>query len=102
MGLSDSRSGCCRQREWSCICAPGDCCRPHEVSDVRRFYEGPVAASRRSAPAALRNREPITEVLGEWLPPSGTVLEIASGTGEHAVYFAEHFPNLEWQPTDIH
>ena len=55
---------------------------------------------RRSAPAALRNREPIAEVLREWLPKRGTVLEVASGTGEHAVYFAARFPGLNWQPTD--
>ena len=69
----------------------------------RRFYEAPAAGSaRRSAPAALRNREPIAQVLSGWLPASGLVLEIASGTGEHAVFFAERFPTLEWQPTDIH
>jgi SAM-dependent methyltransferase len=67
-----------------------------------RFYEAPAFAGRRSAPAALRNREPITEVLRDWLPPSGLVLEIASGTGEHVVYFAEHLPDLGWQPSDIH
>lgn len=68
-----------------------------------RFYEAPVGADRRcSAPAALRNREPIAGMLAEWLPKGGLVLEIASGTGEHAVYFAERFPELEWQPTDIH
>jgi SAM-dependent methyltransferase len=72
------------------------------VTDERRFYEAPAAGLRRSAPAALRNREPIAEVLREWLPESGLVLEIASGTGEHAVYFAEAFPRLEWQPSDVH
>jgi len=72
------------------------------MADERRFYEGEVAGACRSAPAALRNREPIAEVLAEWLPPSGLVLEIASGTGEHATYFAERFPALEWQPSDIH
>jgi hypothetical protein len=72
------------------------------MSDGKRFYEAPAAGVRRSAPAALRNREPIAEVLGKWLPPSGLVLEIASGTGEHAVYFAERFPNLDWQPSDVH
>ena len=69
----------------------------------RRFYEAPAGANeRRSAPAALRNREPIAEMLAEWLPKSGTVLEVASGTGEHAIWFAERFPNLEWQPSDTH
>jgi SAM-dependent methyltransferase len=68
----------------------------------RRNYEAPAEGTRRSAPAALRNREPIAEVLAEWLPATGLVLEIASGTGEHALYFAECFPELEWQPSDIH
>jgi len=72
------------------------------MGDERRFYEAPASGMRRSAPAALRNREPIAEVLREWLPDSGLVLEIASGTGEHVVHFAECFPNLEWQPSDIH
>ena len=69
----------------------------------RRFYEGPAAAdARRSAPAVSRNRKPIAEVLADWLPSAGTVLEVASGTGEHAVWFAERFPNLTWQPSDTH
>ncbi|HZB69068.1 MAG TPA: DUF938 domain-containing protein [Sphingomicrobium sp.] len=68
----------------------------------RRFYEAPADEARRSAPAALRNREPIAQVLSDWLPKSGLVLEIASGTGEHAVFFAERFPKLEWQPSDVH
>jgi hypothetical protein len=72
------------------------------MSDERRFYEVPTAGVRRSAPAALRNREPIAEVLAKWLPEQGTVLEIASGTGEHAVYFAGCFPQLDWQPSDLH
>jgi hypothetical protein len=67
-----------------------------------RFYEAPADGARRSAPAALRNREPIAEVLSDWLPASGIVLEIASGTGEHAVYFAGRFPSLDWQPSDVH
>jgi Protein of unknown function (DUF938) len=67
-----------------------------------RFYESRAAGRLRSAPAATRNRQPIAEVLERWLPPSGLVLEIASGTGEHAVHFADRFPALEWQPSDIH
>lgn len=56
--------------------------------------------AKQHAPATLRNREPIAEVLARELPASGTVLEVAAGTGEHAVFFAEHFPALRWQPTD--
>lgn len=52
------------------------------------------------APATERNREPIAAVLAEELPEVGLVLEIASGTGEHAVHFAATFPRLAWQPTD--
>ena len=72
------------------------------MTDERRFYESPAEGRRRSAPAAVRNREPIAEVLREWLPQAGLVLEIASGTGEHAHFFAEQFPMLDWQPSDIH
>ena len=52
------------------------------------------------APAASRNREPILAVLGRVLPPSGTVLEVASGTGEHAAFLAARLPDLTWQPSD--
>lgn len=55
---------------------------------------------KQHAPATLRNREPIAEVLAQELPARGMVLEIAAGTGEHAVFFAGAFPALEWQPTD--
>lgn len=72
------------------------------MGDGRRFYEVPATGPRRSAPAAARNRQPIADVLREWLPASGLVLELASGTGEHVVYFAERFPSLEWQPSDLH
>jgi hypothetical protein len=57
-------------------------------------------SAKRHAPAALRNREAIAEVLARELPASGTVLEIAAGSGEHAVFFAEHFGALTWLPTD--
>lgn len=55
---------------------------------------------KRHAPATARNREPIAEVLARILPARGLVLEVASGTGEHAVWFAERFPDLTWQPSD--
>lgn len=55
---------------------------------------------KRHAPATLRNREAIAAVLADWLPATGTVLEIASGSGEHAVHFAVAFPALTWQPSD--
>ena len=55
---------------------------------------------RRQAPAAARNREPILDILRGLLPPSGLVLEIASGTGEHAVHFAQALPALTFQPSD--
>lgn len=56
--------------------------------------------ARQYAPATERNREPILEVLLKVLPGSGTVLEIASGTGEHAVYFASRLRDYMWLPTD--
>lgn len=55
---------------------------------------------KQHAPATLRNREPIAAVLAQELPAAGTVLEVAAGTGEHAVHFAAAFPALHWQPTD--
>lgn len=56
--------------------------------------------ARLHAPATLRNRAPIAAVLARWLPAAGTVLEVASGTGEHALHFAAAFPALTWQPSD--
>ena len=55
---------------------------------------------KRHAPATLRNRDAIVAVLRDWLPATGSVLEVASGSGEHAVHFAAAFPDLDWQPTD--
>jgi hypothetical protein len=47
-----------------------------------------------------RNKAPILVVLQQLLPSSGKILEIGSGTGQHIVYFAPHFPLLQWQPSD--
>lgn len=58
------------------------------------------ATDRRYSPSVVRNRDPILEVLRRVLPPAGSVLEIASGSGEHAVHFAAALPGLTWQPTD--
>ncbi|HEY0149614.1 MAG TPA: DUF938 domain-containing protein [Allosphingosinicella sp.] len=60
----------------------------------------PTPPAKRHAPATERNREPIAAVLREVLPPAGTLLEIAAGTGEHAAYLAPLFPGLLWQPSD--
>ncbi len=56
--------------------------------------------ARQYAPATQRNRQPILEVLLQVLPTTGTVLEIASGTGEHAVFFATHLLPRKWLPSD--
>ena len=55
---------------------------------------------KRHAPATQRNAGPIAEVLARELPAEGLVLEVASGTGEHAVFMARRFPALTWQPSD--
>jgi cyclopropane fatty-acyl-phospholipid synthase-like methyltransferase len=51
--------------------------------------------------ACERNKEPILAVLSEELATSARVLEIGSGTGQHAVYFARHLPHLAWQPSEL-
>lgn len=66
---------------------------PYNVGDLGK-------GARRRAPAAGRNVGPIGDVLAGWLPSAGLVLEIASGTGEHALAFARRFTQLEWQPSD--
>ena len=66
---------------------------PYNVGDLG-------SGVKRRAPAAARNVEPIGDVLADWLPKAGLILEIASGTGEHALAFARRFPGLQWQPSD--
>ena len=56
--------------------------------------------ARQYAPATQRNREPILEVLLQVLPPRGTVLEVSSGTGEHAVFLAPRLHPRKWLPSD--
>lgn len=51
--------------------------------------------------AAERNKQPIAEQLQQMLPADARVLEIASGTGQHAAWFAARFPDMAWQPTDM-
>ena len=58
-------------------------------------------SAKRYAPATLRNRQPIRSVLQEVLLEQGQVLEVGSGSGEHAVFFAASFPGVTWQPTDV-
>lgn len=55
---------------------------------------------RRFAPATQRNREPILSVLERILPEEGVILELASGTGEHAAYFAPRLAPRIWQPSE--
>lgn len=59
-----------------------------------------MSDARRSAAHVARNAEPIADVLRGILPDAGMVLEIASGSGEHALHFARAFPRLRFQPTD--
>lgn len=52
------------------------------------------------SPACERNQAPILELLSQWLPPNAQVLEIGSGSGQHAIFFARNLAGLQWQPSD--
>jgi cyclopropane fatty-acyl-phospholipid synthase-like methyltransferase len=64
------------------------------------FIFTPSPEAKRYAPATQRNRDSIVAVLRDILPENGSVLEIASGTGEHIIHFAAYFPQFTWQPSD--
>jgi hypothetical protein len=59
-----------------------------------------MSDDRQHAPATLRNRDFILDVLRDVLPMTGVILEIASGSGQHIVHFARNFPALVFQPSD--
>ena len=59
-----------------------------------------AASGKWSSPSAERNKGPILDVLAAVLPGRGLVLEIASGTGQHVLHFAQALPGLVWQPSD--
>ena len=52
------------------------------------------------SPSVARNRDALAAALADWLPARGTVLEVAAGSGEHALHFARAFPHLAFQPSD--
>lgn len=61
----------------------------------------PADDARLDSPAAQRNRGPLLAQLQRLLPPTGTALEVASGTGQHAAWFAAGLPGWRWQPSDM-
>ncbi len=71
-----------------------------EVMNTSPPDSDPDSDPRLDYPATGRNRDAILDVLARVLPTAGTMLEIASGSGQHVSYFARHLPALRWQPSD--
>ncbi len=80
------------------------------ISEKRRHERSPYLVAlgdktrhkdQHFASAAARNTEPILDVLRDELPEAGTALEIASGTGQHVTAFAQAFPGIGWQPSEL-
>lgn len=98
MSLRPSRS-CALRAEAASLPRGGRVATKVHALGIGCPYKSPMPDALFS-PAAARNAAPIAELLKRVLPLSGLVLEIASGSGEHAAYFARAMPALVWQPSD--
>ena len=70
------------------------------MASISREWGEKHPDGRWHSPAADRNKGPILDVLRRVLPPTGSVLEIGSGSGQHVIHFAAALPHLTWQPSD--
>ncbi|MFB6264944.1 MAG: DUF938 domain-containing protein [Bradymonadaceae bacterium] len=76
-------------------------CSPAELDRRLALLEPtPTSMQKRHSDACERNKDPIAEVLTDYLDDGDAVWEIGCGTGQHAVYFADTFPHADWYPTD--
>lgn len=75
--------------------------RNQMISDNKGAFDMLGDGARLNAPAAARNREPILAVLRTVIPPAGTILEIASGSGQHGAWYAAELPQHRWAPSDV-